>query len=202
MARPDSVKWKLIRAQEHLDVLRAMTALYYKTHPAKVVRKLEGSPGEFIGEVVADFPVPTRFALIIGDFLQNLRSCLDYLVWELVLAAKNNPTHNMFPICTTPEAFNAQVARHRLDGVPVDAIAEIEALQPYHDGQDPKGNVLTLLDNFCNINKHRRVLTTVIQGGMAPDDFITRKVGDDIFASVSFDSIRKKRRKDRPVSYG
>jgi hypothetical protein len=35
MTRPDSVKWKLIRAQEHLDVLQAETALYHKTHPAK-----------------------------------------------------------------------------------------------------------------------------------------------------------------------
>jgi hypothetical protein len=28
--------------------VQAETALYYKTHPAKVVRKLEGSPDEFM----------------------------------------------------------------------------------------------------------------------------------------------------------
>jgi hypothetical protein len=193
MAIPDSVKSKLVRAQGHLDALQAETATYYKTHPAKVVRKLEGSPEEFIGEVVADFPIPTRLSLIIGDFLQNLRSSLDYLVWELVLAAKNTPDHNnMFPICATQDAFKQQLARHRLYGVSVDAIAEIEALQPYHDGQDPHGNVLIVIDNLCNINKHRRVLTTIMRGGIAPDDFTTRKVGDDLFGSVSFDAIRKK----------
>ncbi len=164
-----------------------------------MVRKSEGSPDEFIGEVVADFPIPLRLPLIIGDFLQNLRSSLDYLVWELVLAAKNTPDHNnMFPICTTPEAFKAQLARHRLDGISVDAITEIEALQPYHDGQGIKGNVLTMIDDLCNINKHRRVLTTVVQGGMAPDDFITRKIGDQVVGSVSFDAIRKKGTKIGP----
>jgi hypothetical protein len=35
-------------------------------------------------------------------------------------------------------------------------------------------------------------LTTIVQGGMAPDDFVTRKIGDDIVGSVSFDAIRKK----------
>ena len=40
--------------------------------------------------------------MIVGDFLANVRSSLDYLIWELALAAKNNPTDkNMFPICTT-----------------------------------------------------------------------------------------------------
>jgi len=39
---------------------QAEIALYYKTHPAKVVRKLKGSPDEFIGEVVT----PVRSILI------------------------------------------------------------------------------------------------------------------------------------------
>jgi hypothetical protein len=34
---------------------------------------------------------PARFGLIIGDFLQNLRSSLDYLAWEPVFSVKNNP---------------------------------------------------------------------------------------------------------------
>src|SRR5258708_22420551 len=162
MALPDSVKWKLIRAQEHLDALQTETQRYYQSNPAKVVRQAEGSPDEFIGEIVWDGPIPMSIPLVIVDFIQNLRSSLDYLVWELVLTAKNTPTHNnMFPICTTPEAFDAQLARHRLDGIPADAVTEIRTLQPYHDGQDVKGNVLAMIDDFCNINKHRRLLSTM-----------------------------------------
>ena len=122
---PQSVQCKLFRANEHLHEIHAETKRYFQAKPAKVVREQEGSPDEFIGKIVTDAPVPKRIPLIIGDFLQNLRSSLDYLVWELVLAATNTPNHdNMFPICTTPEAFKGQVSRHRLDGVSPIAVAE------------------------------------------------------------------------------
>jgi hypothetical protein len=181
MAIPDSEHCKLFRAKEHLDGIQVETQRYYQANPAKVVRQQKGSPDEFIGRVVTNAPIPKRIPLIIGDFLQNLRSSLDYLVWELVLSAKNTPDHNnMFPICTTPEAFRGQLA-----------IAEIEALQPCHDGQDTKGNVLAMIDDLCNVNKHRRILTTILYGGQAPSDLVTHETDGEMFANVSFESILK-----------
>jgi hypothetical protein len=110
-----------------------------------------------------------------------------------VLAAKNQPTEkNMFPICTTAEAFNQQLARHRLDGVPSDAIAEIDALQPYRDGQDAKQHVLSMIDDFCNVDKHRRVLTTMIYGGEAPSDFATENINGQLYGSFNFHSMLEK----------
>jgi len=198
MALPDSVRCKLFRAKEHLDQLQVETQGYFQSNPAKIVRQQEGPPDEYIGKVVTDAPIPKRIPLIIGDSLQNLRSALDYLVWELVLAAKNTPNHNnMFPICTTPEAFNGQVARHRLDGVPPNAIAEIDALQPYHE-EDAHGHVLAMVDDLCNINKHRRILTTTLYGGQAPSDFVTQEIGGETYGNVSFDSILKQGTKIGP----
>jgi len=191
-AIPDSVHWKLVRAQEHLQELQTQVRRFYQKNPAKVVRQPDGSPDEFIGKVVSGVTIPGKIPMIIGDFLTNVRSSLDYLVWELVLAAKNNPTDkNMFPICTTPEAFNQQLARHRLDGVPIDAITEIQALQPHHDGQDAGGHVLAMLDQLCNINKHRRVIATMIRGSVAPSDFVTQEINGEVYGSLSFDSILK-----------
>ncbi|HXM64218.1 MAG TPA: hypothetical protein VN950_25375 [Terriglobales bacterium] len=190
---PEAVQWKLFRAQEHLIELAAEVRKFYQKDPAKVVRNHDAPPDEFIGEIVGSISIPGRVPCLIGDFLTNLRSSFDYLVWELVLTAKNTPTKdNMFPICTTPEAFNQQLARHRLDGLPPDAVAEIDALQPYHDEQNPKGNVLAMIDDFCNINKHRRVLTTIITGGEAPDDFIIQEIDGQLYGSLSFDSVHKK----------
>jgi hypothetical protein len=192
MPLPDSVQCKLYRAKEHLDELNVETQRYLQSNPAKMVRQQEGSPDEFIGKVVAGGPIPKRIPLIIGDFLQNLRSSLDYLVWELVLAAKNTPDHkHMFPICTTQNAFEAQVARHRLDGVPPKAFAEIDDLQPYHAGVDANGHALAMIDDLCNINKHRRILTTTLYGGQAPNDFVIEEIGGETYGSVSFDSILK-----------
>jgi len=196
---PQSVQCKLFRAKEHLDELNSETRRYFQAKPAKVVRQEEGSPDEFIGEIITDAPVPKRIPLIIGDFLQNLRSSLDYLVWELVLAAKNAPDDkNMFPICTTPEAFKGQLSRHRLDGVPREAVAEIDSLQPYHDGADAKWHVLFVIDDFCNINKHRYILTTRVYGGQAPSDFITKEINGQIYGNTSFESILKQGTKIGP----
>ena len=198
-AIPDSVQCKLYRAKEHLDELHAETQRYLQSNPAKMVRQREGSRDEYIGKVVAGAPIPKRIPLIIGDFLENLRSSLDYLVWEVVLTAKNTPDHqNMFPICTTLEAFEGQVARHRLDGVPPGAVTAIDALQPYHEGADAKGHVLFLIDDLCNINKHRRILTTTLYGGQAPSDLVTQEIGGETYGNVSFDSIFKQGTKIGP----
>ena len=199
MAIPDSVQCKLFRAQEHFQELQTAAMKFYDANPARIERLPEGSPDEFWGKIVCDAPIPKRIPLIIGDCLQNLRSSLDYLVWELVLAANNTPNHkNMFPICTTPEAFKGQLERHRLDGVPPGAIAEIDALQPYHEGKDADGDVLATIDKLCNTNKHQRILTTVLYGTQAPKDFAVEEIDGQTYAHVSFESILKQGTKIGP----
>ena len=91
----------------------------------------------------------------------------------------------MFPICTTPEAFDQQLARHRLDGVAIDAIAEIKALQPYRCGQDAGESVLAVIDNLCNVDQHRRVIMTMFRGGPAPGDFTTTEIDGQMYGSLN-----------------
>ena len=108
----DSVRQKIFRAKVHFVELQAELSRYFQTNPGKVMREAEGDPNQYIGTFQAGGPIPARLPIIIGDCLQNLRSSLDYLVWELVLAAKNTPgRHNMFPVCKTLEAFNNQITK-------------------------------------------------------------------------------------------
>ena len=67
---PDSVRWKLFRAQEHLAELGAETQRYYKKNPAKLMRQENGTPDQFIGKIVPTVAIPARIPLIIGDFLK------------------------------------------------------------------------------------------------------------------------------------
>jgi hypothetical protein len=76
----------------------------------------------------------------------------------------------MFPICSTVELFEEQIRRHRLDGVPVDAIAEIKCFQPYHLGQDFAKGILWAIDELTNINKHRRILLTNLMATTVPKE--------------------------------
>lgn len=96
----------------------------------------------------------------------------------------------MFPICGTPEAFENQLAkRSRLKGVNPGAIAEIQSLQPYHYGQDFEKAMLWVLDDLCNINKHRRVLLTDLKGG--PSDLELQHIDGEVFGRVNLASIKK-----------
>jgi hypothetical protein len=176
MASLDSVKCKIFRATQHIESLQTEIQGYFDTKPGKMVRQPHDREDEVVFTFVVDNPIPARFGLIIGDILQNLRSSLDYLVWELVLAANGTPDEkNMFPICSTVEAFKEQIARHRLDGVATDAIAEIEALQPYHLGQDFTKSIIRCIDEFTNINKHRRILlTSLMTRPVAKENFVVQ----------------------------
>ena len=109
MPIPTPVVWKIFRTNVHLREFQTEVEEYFKTNPGKVVENPDGNPDEFIGTFQASGPIPGRLPILIGDCLQNLRSALDYLVWELVLAAKNElGRHNMFPVCSTPETFDQQ----------------------------------------------------------------------------------------------
>lgn len=164
----DNARRKHFRAVVHLKELITELEWYFQTDPGAMVPEPEYSPDNPICSFQAKEPVPARFGLIVGDCLQNLRSTLDYLVWELVLAAGNTPSgDNMFPICTTPENFKKALEKKRLEGVGVDAKAEIESLQPYSDS-DNKSDVLRVLDELTNCNKHRRVLLTTLGSAVIP----------------------------------
>jgi hypothetical protein len=181
MASLDSVKQKVIRAKEHLKSLQGENIRYFEGKPGDVVTEVEDTTGRLILRFVAVTPVPAVVPIIIGDAIQNLRSALDYLVWELVLAANNQPTDkNTFPICTSPDAFKDQLSRGRLTGIAPNALAEIEALQPYHYGQNCEFATIRVLDAFCNINKHRRVLLTVLAAHMSRTEFTSSESGSSV----------------------
>ncbi len=157
---------KIVRAEEHQNALCLELATYFQSNPAKIVRQEQGSPDEYIGRVETKIPVPVKVPYIVGDCLQNARSALDYLVRELVFAANNTPTdHEMFPISDTAKGFQEAVKRGQLDGIPAEASALIEKLQPYHLGQDWEKASLRILNDLCNINKHRRIILATLRGG-------------------------------------
>src|SRR5437879_1074152 len=124
MASLASVEQKIFRAAQHIKSLETELVAYFQTHPGKVVRDEDSPTDNPSFRFVLKEPIPARFGLIIGDCLQNLRSSLDYLVWELVLAANNKPNdRNMFPICGKPESFEKAIGESkRLKGVHPDAI--------------------------------------------------------------------------------
>jgi len=181
MASLDSVKQKIIRAAEHLKSLEGEQKRYFEEKPGDVMPEVEPSTGRVILRFTVRTPIPVSIPLIIGDALQNLRSSLDYLVWELVLAANNKPSYkNMFPICDTIKSFENQLRGQRLEGVSPEATTEIEGLQPYHCGERTESSALRIIDLFCNINKHRRILLTIPAVSVSRTEFISTESGHSV----------------------
>ena len=97
----------------------------------------------------------------------------------------------MFPICSTPDAFKAQLARRRLNGVARDVATEIELLQPYHLGQDFDKAMLWVIDDLYNINKHRRLLLTHLHGSPRPDDLELLTVEGELWAQIDVTTMKR-----------
>jgi hypothetical protein len=156
----EAVRVKLVRAEKHLNEVTVAT-LGYAQGECSIALEPDSERKMFVQRVRLSPSASPEISAIAGDFLANMKSILDYIVWELVKATPGNlPTaSNQFPISDTASDFAGQVARKRLRGVPNEAAALIERLQPYNAGR----SILGTLNRLHNIDKHRTLnVVTVV----------------------------------------
>jgi hypothetical protein len=164
MAIPESLAYKLTHADMHHDLLKIAVKNYLSSSPVGLVEMPDSVPGQTHHRVQPVKKVPARIGLIFGDCLQNLRSTLDYLVYELVLANGGTPNRkHMFPIAITEDQYQRDIQTGKLRGVHPRAITYIEALQPFLL-QTAKVSPLYYIDELTNLNKHRRPILAGVQG--------------------------------------
>lgn len=151
---------KLRRAYEHLHDLEKNINVFIAEQGGKLREYFEDRSDGWWYVVGTDAVSPTPYwGVIVGDFAHNLRSLLDQLVWTLVTVNQEEPgRHNAFPVCENWDAWDATVENPTkrpspLQGVSVEARAEIQWLQPYHSGNEPLG----LLSWLSNTDKHQLV---------------------------------------------
>jgi hypothetical protein len=196
MGLPDSVMQKMERARTHFEELSRRLDEYYRSDPGQILETELSTEARRHFVYRERIPVSPQIPLIIGDCLQCLRSTLDYLIWELVIAAGNEPKDsNSFPIALKEKAYKNEIGkRFRLDGVCEEVLPIIDSLQPFKQAI-PHSAPLAVLDNLTNINKHRRVLLTTLSGSDAiPDlnfphmEIIARivKPGGEIIKDIPF----------------
>jgi hypothetical protein len=153
----DPVRAKLRRADTHRQDFAATAVDYLTRQPYSLAFNFDSDSGwhEFRWEVKEEPPVE-RLVLIFGDFLNNLRSTLDYLVWQLVLLNGEEPVAkvNAFPIVRLRQNWPA-ARRDQLRGVSPLCARKIRQLQPYRREDRPEVDPLAILDDVNNINKHR-----------------------------------------------
>jgi hypothetical protein len=160
----DPVRAKIDRARLHRDELDQAMRAWASSAKFELVGRLE-SDGVYRLRFGSVESPPALLALPRADMLGNLRSALDYLAWQLVLAsgAQPSPLDSMFPVVRKPEKW-ASAARQRLAGVDPQWIQVIESMQPYHHGGDPDHHLLGYLDLANNISKHRLLVPAAVAG--------------------------------------
>jgi hypothetical protein len=176
----EGVRQKLIRAKEHLEAFEGEVAIYAAVNPYSIVRRLEqhipeksGRPG-VTWRVSMTAPPPPRLSVLAGDCLHNLRSALDHLAWILVLdnggTPSDGPPGTRFPIirevrATGTGAPRPLAIRSKVGGASARALALVEDLQPYRSAQDPALHPLAILNALSNADKHRTLVTVVLDLG-------------------------------------
>src|SRR2546423_840459 len=99
---------KLNRADETAKNLEAEIRAFLAENPEpyRIVGELKNENKEYVFIAFGELVVPSRFAILFGEVMYQLRTALDHLLSALVHANGGAPNdRQQFPICSTPEKF-------------------------------------------------------------------------------------------------
>jgi hypothetical protein len=168
-----------VRADEQLIALRTAVDSFVNDDPYTVLAEMDAeASGEFILRAhVLKEPCLLEWGLIAGDVVHNLRSALDYVVWDLSvyesgpvpepIPDRSDWRRIEFPIFYDNSRYDGtpggqgNVPRgsgpDKLWGVDKALHAEFRALQPFDTGQLPNTQPLWVLQELSNLDKHRAI---------------------------------------------
>lgn len=181
----DAITAKLDRAHEHLEVFDDAVREFLKTRPHTYSSEFK-SKGENVYDWVftihIQHEIPLRISAIFGDGIQNVRTTLDYLAYQLAVAnvgLDGDLRGTAFPIFSCKERFLAidngkqhirgrvwtSSGLYKIRSIDTRAQAIIECLQPYHGGDNV---LLSHLQDLSDIDKHRHFHVVI----RPPEDWV------------------------------
>lgn len=159
-----SIWLKIKRAIEHLEALKDAIAQDVASYGDSFIRNSNGKETVHLLE-----PGPI-VSLCAGELIYQLRSALDHVAFDLVQMNKSGITlpANWEENCAFPTWFTLKPGQSTplpygtfkgLPGIPKEAHALIESVQPYYS-TGAANTSLRLLTKLSNIDKHRRFALT------------------------------------------
>lgn len=146
-------------AHHHLGLLKKEIQLFSVQNPAVIEPEEDTEAGEYIVKIYQPNLVNALVAVLtFGDFVNNLRASLDYLIWQLVIQNGQSPTvNNSFPIIEEDNHHGRRALIRACTGVSAKVLPIIESFQPYRSGTNNGSSHLWRLATLCNIQKHRQI---------------------------------------------
>lgn len=155
--RLDGARAKIDRAQEQLGELRAESDRFLGSVPFELFSENDAATGELVVRCRVRAAPPGRIAIISGEIVHGLRSALDHVVWQLVLANAHQPTSKTeFPVFADERRY-AEAAARKIAGVSDEAAHRIRELQPFIAGQRHRDHALWLVHELDIEDKHHRL---------------------------------------------
>jgi hypothetical protein len=147
---------KLDRARQRMTELEQALQSFYATNPYKFSGKADLQAGKVVYTMDWVKDAPDEVSSIAGEVIQNLRSALDHLAYQLFLRGGGIGTGKQiyFPIGGSKTSYENKKSS-QTHGMTQQAVAAIDALRPYKGGND----VLWQLHELNNVDKHRLILT-------------------------------------------
>lgn len=153
----ESARIRVDQAQARASEMIAAWNDYLAPHPFgfDLVRD---SPTTFLLRCEQYDPAPPVLPALFGEWLYNLRSALDYLIWAAgAHAASRVPPPNegglQYPIYDEQAAWDKN--QWRLRGLHPHQLEMLESMQPFRS--DPDANYLGWINRLARIDRHRRM---------------------------------------------
>ena len=174
MGRPslEGVDLKLNRAIDRFETLVNASNEFGEDPDSKlIVVEDHSEPPGIVLRVKEVRRPPPEIALLIGECVQQYRSALDHLAFQLLIANTRGRIparlvkRSEFPIFNSGPRFRGKLNRKgqplagsglaKIEGIREDAARAIEQLQPYHRWKHPRTRILWQLQELSSIDKHR-----------------------------------------------
>src|SRR2546422_437235 len=84
----DRIRAKITRAKQHIQDFQLGLKAFHDTAPYAIRMKEDAQTNKRIYYIAKAEPVPDSLATIAADIIQNLRSPLDHIAYQLVLDAR------------------------------------------------------------------------------------------------------------------
>jgi hypothetical protein len=165
-------------AKEHIDSLRRRVDEFRASEPYSLTPEPTEKPDRLAYRLRFSKPVPVAISTTVGDVLHNLRAALESLAFEVARRSQggtltaNQEKASTFPICETPEAFDAFFKGKKRLLYDTGACTAFRSVQPFVNLEEAhklsvaldqsfeqtfRWNELHRLDTLWNIDKHRRL---------------------------------------------
>lgn len=153
----ESARLRVERARLRAEEMTATWNLYLEPHPFDfdLVRE---SDTTFFLRCVQHEEVPLLLPALFGEWLYNLRSALDHIIWAAAAHVSGSvPPPNegglQYPIYEEQASWDRN--RWRLKALAPHQLEMLEMMQPFRS--DPDANYLGWINRLARIDRHRRL---------------------------------------------